>query len=287
MLASRLHWRLLIGTILVLMAAAWIAPRFVPPPELRENRVLATAPAWPKHWRDPRARSGRRADAYVADRFQAAAVSDRRALNRLRMLAGVSGSERVLVGRDGWLFTDDGTHMGATRGDPPMTGQETRDWLLTLAARTESLRARGAPYLVLSPPVKEAVYPHGMRPAWFHGAPAPERATIVLPRLARESGAGEVLYLQPPLAALFGRGGRPAARHDTHWTGSGAYISYAALMNRLHGLGLAEAPRPRSDFEPRPAGPHGPRDLASMLGVTSFVDLDAPHLVNRSGSPTR
>ena len=52
MLASRLHWRLLIGTILVLMAAAWLAPIWVRPPDIQENRVLAPKPAWPHRLAD-------------------------------------------------------------------------------------------------------------------------------------------------------------------------------------------------------------------------------------------
>src|ERR1700694_1497104 len=39
--ASRPHWRLLVGTILVLLAAAWLVPMVVRPPDIQENRVLA------------------------------------------------------------------------------------------------------------------------------------------------------------------------------------------------------------------------------------------------------
>jgi hypothetical protein len=85
-LASRTHWRILVGTIVVLIAAAWLVPNFVPSPRLQENRVLAPAPAWPHRLQDIR-QFREDADAYVADHFPA-----RRhligVLNRLRMLAG-------------------------------------------------------------------------------------------------------------------------------------------------------------------------------------------------------
>ena len=68
MLASRLHWRLLIGTIAVLVAAAWLAPLAVRPPDIQENRVLAPKPAWPRAFED--LKTFRKAsDAYVADHF--------------------------------------------------------------------------------------------------------------------------------------------------------------------------------------------------------------------------
>ncbi len=282
MLASRLHWRLLIGTILVLMAAAWLAPLVIRPPDIQENRILAAAPAW------PRSLSGvhdfrKGADPYVADHFPARPHLIG-LLNRLRMLAGVSGSNRVIIGRHGWLFFDDDTHLGAARGDPPMVGPEIRQWLLNLAGRTEMLKTRGVTYLIIAPPAKETIYPqHG--PAWYHG-PSPSRTAITLPKLAQASGAGEVLYLYPAVAAATAVGQRTYTLHDTHWDGYGAYAGYAALLTRLHAMGLTEGPRPLSDFlridMPRRSGP---RDLALMLGVSSFVDLHYPNFDTRPGEP--
>ncbi len=280
MLASRLHWRLLIGTILVLMAAAWLAPRMVRPPDIQENRVLAAAAAWPKTLgglRDFR----KAADPYVADHFPARPHLIG-LLNRLRMLVGVSGSSRVIIGRQGWLFFDDDTHLGASRGDPPMEASETRAWLVTLAGRTEALRARRIPYLVVAAPVKETIYPQ-FGPAWYPG-PSDNRPTIQLARLAARSGAGEVFYLHDAVAAATRQGQKTFSRHDTHWTGYGAYAGYAALIGRLQAMGITDGPRAMADFDVI----HGherarPRDLALMLGVSSFVDIDFPHIDNLAG----
>lgn len=277
MLASRLHWRLLIGTVLALMAAAWIAPRFVPRPDIQENRILAPKPEWPKRLKDIAA-FRKAADPYVADHFPPRPQLIG-ALNRLRMLVGVSGSSRVIIGRDGWLFFDDDTHLGASRADPPMEASETRAWLTTLAGRTEALKARGIPYLVVAAPVKETIYPQ-YGPAWFAG-PSSDRATLRLPRLAAQADVGEVLYLHDAVAAATRAGQKTFSRHDTHWTGYGAYAGYAALVGRLHAMGITDAPRPISDFELVKGGQeHRPRDLALMLGVSSFVPIDFPHIDN-------
>jgi hypothetical protein len=275
--ASSFHWRLLIGTILALMAAAWLAPRWVRAPGIQENRPLAARPAWPRRLGDiPAFRKS--ADAYVADHFPV-----RRhligVLNRARMLAGVSGSPRVIVGRRGWLFYDNDTHLGAARDDPPMSGSDVRGWLSTLAGRTEFLRARGIGYLVVAPPAKETIYPQ-FGPAWYHG-PNPHRPTITLPQLARTTGAGEALYLYEPIAQATRRARKTFSRHDTHWTAYGAYAGYAGLMGKLHGMGLAEGPLPLSAFAVVTRGPaHSPRDLALMLGVASFVDVVFPRIDN-------
>lgn len=277
MLASRTHWRLLVGTILVLIALAWLAPRLVAAPDIQENRVLAPRPAWPQRLEEIRA-FRKSADAYVADNFPVRPHLIG-LLNRLRMMIGVSGSNRVIVGRDGWLFFDDDTHLGAARNAPPMTGPEVRSWLSFLAGRSEAVRATGAAYLVVIPPVKETLYPQHA-PAWFSGV-SPNRLALTLPKLAREAHAGDVLYLWPAVAAATRAGEKTYSRHDTHWTGHGAYAGYAAMMRHLQAMGLTEGPRPPSDFPKIDlSGKGSPRDLALMLGVSSFVRLDFPHFGN-------
>jgi hypothetical protein len=272
-LASRLHWRLLVGTILILMAAAWLAPFAGRPPELRENRRLAPAPAWPRRIQDL-ATFRKAADAYVADHFPARPYLIA-TLNRARMALGVSGTDRVIVGRDGWLFFDNGSHLGEARGDPPLSAVQARTWLATLAARRDVAARQGAAYLVVVPPSKETVYPqHG--PAWYRG-PDPNRPAAALARLAPASGAGDLLYLYAPVKLAADAGQPVFSRHDTHWTGYGAYAGYAALMDHLHGLGLTDGPRPLPSTLMRPSGARGPRDLAAMLGVSSLVRLDAAH----------
>ena len=280
MLATRTHWRTLIATIVLLMASAFLVPRFVRAPDIQENRVLAHRPAWrlgPEGLGTLRDAT----DAYVADRFPIRPYLIG-LLNRLRMVAGVSGSPRVIVGRDGWLFFDDGTHMGAARNDPPMTGPQVRSWLMTLAGRTEAAQAAGARYLLVTPPVKETIYPqHG--PAWYQG-PDPRRPAITLPALATQGGAGEVLYLYPTVAGATRLGQHTYSRHDTHWTGYGAYAGYVGVIRKLQAMGLTDGPRPLSDFDLiKGHMAQRPRDLALMLGVASFVDVDFPHFDNLRG----
>src|SRR5579859_5645299 len=262
------------------MAAAWLTPCFVKAPDIQENRVLAAQPAWPQHLSEVEA-FRQAADPYVADHFPIRPYLIG-LLNRLRMLVGVSGSNRVIVGRQGWLFFDDGTHLGASRGDPPILGPEARSWLSFLAGRTETLKARNIPYVVVAAPVKETIYPQ-FGPAWYPG-PSSQRSTLLLSKLARDAGVGDVLYLHPYVAQATRNGQKTFSRHDTHWTGYGAYAGYAGLMGHLQALGLTEGPRPMSDFIVETShAKNRPRDLALMLGVASFVDIDFPHIDNPGG----
>ena len=147
--------------------------------------MLAPAPAWP-HQLSESGTFRKTADAYVADHFPSRPHLIG-LLNRARMLVGVSGASRVIVGRDGWLFFDNDSHMGDARNDPFLTGPEIRRWLVELAARTETVRALGATYLVFSPPYKDVMYPQN-GPAWYHG-PSPRRPAPTLASFAAASAA--------------------------------------------------------------------------------------------------
>ncbi len=272
----RAHWGRLIGASVAVLAAAFVAPAFVRPPDLVENRRLAELPPPPTDLADLTAYR-RAVDAYVADRFPPRAFLIG-GLNRVRLAVGVSGSDRVIVGRDGWLFPDDGTHLGSPRGDPALTDAQARAWLATLAGRREALAVQGKTYLVLSPPLKASAYPWEA-PGWLRLDP--NRSAVTLARLARASEAGEVLYLNGALAQQAAWGLKTFSPHDSHWTGLGAYLGYAALMRALQAQGAAEGPRPLEAFpEVRQGEINKPRDLALMLGVARFVDIDYPELAD-------
>ncbi|HET6972262.1 MAG TPA: hypothetical protein VFH92_14130 [Phenylobacterium sp.] len=269
----RAHWGGLIAVAAAVVGGAFALPWLAPEPDLQENRSLAPAPSL----RDPTDIAAFRhaADAYVADHFPPRTYLIA-ALNRLRLLVGASGSRRVVVGHRGWLFSDDGSHLGAGRGQPALSDAEVETWLAGLAGRTAALRAQGVTYLVLSPPVKEVIYP-GLAPDWF--TPDTNRAAVTLARLADASAAGKVIYPYAELADAAHYGLKVYAAHDTHWTGLGAYWGYVALMRELERRGVGTGPRPLEAFrEERVHAVNKPRNLALMLGVSSFVDVDFPEL---------
>jgi hypothetical protein len=271
--AHRAHWGRLIAATVVVLVGAFALPALVDAPDIQENRVLAKAPTPPTGLGGLTAYR-EAADAYVADHFPPRAHLIG-ALNALRLRLGVSGSTRVIVGHDGWLFSDNGSHLGAARGDPAMSNGQVAEWLNALAGRTEAMRAEGRTYVVLVPPVKEAVYP-GNAPGWFELDF--NRPAVTLDRLAAAAGAGEFVYPHAVIAQQARWGLHVYDRYDSHWTGLGAYHGYVAFMRALQQQGVAEGPRPLESFAELTDEPlaNKPRDLALMLGVASFVHVDFP-----------
>ncbi|HEY0650926.1 alginate O-acetyltransferase AlgX-related protein [Phenylobacterium sp.] len=274
----RRHWAGLIAATLAVIALGVVPQPWIDPPMLEENRVLAKAPPLALARADF-AGFRKAVDNWVADQFPARPylIST---LNLARLKVGATGSSRVIAGRDGWLFYDDGSALGVARGDPAPTRDEKQAWLQGLAVRTEAARQNGAAFVTLIAPLKETVYPQ-FGPSWYDG-PDRDRASVTLSRLAAASAAGEVVYPHAAIARDARWGLKVYSRHDTHWTGLGAYVAYAGLMNRLQAMGVAEGPRPITAFtEDRAGSPYKPRDLALMLGVASFVHVDYPELVDR------
>ena len=272
------HWRFLTGACVALLAAGLLLPSVLTPPEIQENRTPTKAPAPPRS--PAELRSWPKAmDAYLTDNFPARRhlIS---ALNYLRYKAGVSGTDKVIVGRDGWLFFDNGSHFGAARNDPVFTDADAQAWLAGMAARTEWLKARGIHHLVLVGPDKEMITPqHG--PTWYQG-PDPNRPAPLLDRLNATAQAGDIIYPGPVLQTKARWGLNVYNPYETHWTGLGAYEAYVMVMERLAAAGLTDGPRPLAEFREITDDPDKPRNLSQMLGISSFVDAAYPQFVDPS-----
>lgn len=266
------HWRRLTATCLAAMAAGLLLPIALTAPKLQENREPAAAPSPPRSASELRAWP-KAMDAYITDAFPARAhlIS---LLNYLRYRMGVSGAKQVIVGRDGWLYYDNGSHLGAARNDPAFTDAQARDWLAGLAGQTEWLKARGIHHLLLIGPDKEMIVPQHA-PTWFQG-PDPNRPAPLLTRLNATAAAGEIVDPGPVLRQQARWGLNVYNPYETHWTGLGAYEGYVMVMQRLAAAGITDGPRPLAAFTEITDDPYKPRNLSEMLGIASFVDADYP-----------
>lgn len=266
------HWRRLTATCLAALVAGLMLPKAIAPPKLQENREPAAAPAAPRSPAELRAWP-KAMDAYVTDSFPARnhLIS---ALNYLRYRLGVSGASQVIVGRDGWLFYDNGSHFGAARNDPAFTDAEAQVWLAGLAARTEWLKARGVHHLLLIGPDKEMIVPQ-YGPRWYQG-PDLNRPAPLLTRLNATAQAGEIVDPGPVLRRQARWGLNVYNPYETHWTGLGAYEAYVLVMRRLAAAGVTDGPRPLEAFSEITDDPHKPRNLSEMLGIADFADADYP-----------
>lgn len=282
MLRLRTHWYGLISGVVVWGLALVVVPRMgvATRPELAENRVLASWPDWPRSLSE----FGRfrvAVEAYTNDHFPSR-VYLIGGLNYLRYLAGYSGTARVLVGKNGWLFYENGSHLALIRpSDLPAAA--THAWASEFKERRTHLQDSGIPYIVVAAPVKESIYP-GLVPRPLRAMDAgPGDAALLRETVDLPARRGFV-DLSAPLRRARDSGTPVYSPLDTHWTGEGAYVAYRTVLAEIARQGVSVVAHPRSSFFAPPAETAVPQDMAYMLGIAAYARQDFPQLTGNAAA---
>jgi hypothetical protein len=244
---------------------------------LSENRVLAQWPAPPLTWAAVFEYPAR-LNAYLTDNFPLR--SELIILSNLaRYQLGYSTQPRVIVGRDGWLFYDNGGHLANGRGLTRLNESELAQRRRGLRQRLDYAVAHGFAFYVLSAPVKETIYPEKL-PVWMDGTFRSSNETDQIVDAMQAVGMDKIvrvrdaLLAEKPHKSVYGP-------YDTHWTGDGAYVAYRELMTQIARDSPVFAPLTQSNFEyAKLSVATTPRDLALMLGIASFVRHDRTSYVS-------
>jgi alginate O-acetyltransferase complex protein AlgJ len=255
----------------------------LPAAGLAENRVLAAWPGTPKTFADASALP-QKLDAFTQDNFPGRSQIIAR-LNYLRYLAGYSTTKNVIVGKDGWLFWDNGTHLAVGRGISRLTDGELKTFVAALNARLAFSKSKRTAFYLIFGPVQETIYPDKL-PDWL---PVRTQTTTEIDQILEAVSAARLDVIVDPREALIEA--RAAYNvygpYDTHWNGNGAYIAYRELLTRI-GRDFSDlAPLPQSAFTPAPSAVW-PKGLALMLGIAGFVKdpailyFEKPHALNRT-----
>lgn len=140
---------------------------------------------------------------------------------------GVSSSDKVILGRDGWLFLDEEKSESTARSRTP--NEQAKRWRDALVRRRNWLADRGIRYLIVITPEKHSVYPE-LLPAALQSVRQASASEILRNDLANTEL--EILDLVPALKTA--KSERPVyLQTDTHWNDDGAYVAYREIVGRL------------------------------------------------------
>jgi alginate O-acetyltransferase complex protein AlgJ len=225
-LFSRLRRPLALAVLAALALPVLLMPvRPVETVSVREKRVLAPAPAWPRDLAAAR-HMPREIDAYLADHFAFRDVMVR-AGNALQRELGVTAAPRLAVeGRDGWLFYSDGLLQSSGQVHEAAQTSDFAAFICDLNARLVARGVRTGFALVPSP---GEIYPEAL-PPWAGPARRPTDYDHVIARV-RACGVAAV-DLRPALIAAK-RQGLIYRRTDSHWTLLGAAFGYNAMLEAV------------------------------------------------------
>ena len=155
-------------------------------------------------------------------------------INYALFKTGVSGYyEKVVIGKNGWLYLGDFYKKGLSRGrnvaSVTTSDEHIQQWLDSMSARKTWLQSQGIAMIFAIAPNKHSIYPEYL----------PEGISIYHPnstdRLVEESvrHGFDIIDMRPALLEQKQNTPYLYNKTDTHWTSLGAYIGYQMIMQGL------------------------------------------------------
>lgn len=184
------------------------------------------------------------------------------------MVFATSPLDKVVIGRDGWLFLGRETkfrnEIDYYRSARPFSAAELEQWRAVLQQRRQWFHRHGMFYIFMVVPNKSTIYPEYL-PAGIRKLNARSRLDQLLAALRRDDPDFPVLDFRDVMLrekknlALF-------YRTDTHWTELGAYLAYRATMEKLATAFPEAHAAPLAQFTVESGGRFS-GDLALMLAL--------------------
>jgi hypothetical protein len=273
--ARKIIAALFVGFLFLVLAGTWLG---WDPVQSRENRMLARWPDVPRNF----AQAKQFSDKFLAhfrDTF-----GFRNLMIRGVALARYSGigernENRVIVGKDGWLFYSKDDKYMADRGLDPFSEAELDQWQELFEKREKYFRERGIVFLLEIPPDKQTIYPEYM-PDDFAHPPRPSRLDQLIERLKKRNSPVMIVDLRPAL--LEAKKERQVYfKTDSHWNDDGIYPAYVALLKAVAEAmpGFKFTPQPASNFMVTDGTRKG--DLAQQLDLWSEYREDIRKWIRR------
>jgi SGNH hydrolase-like domain, acetyltransferase AlgX len=203
--------------------------------------------------------------------------------------------EKVLVGRDGWLFYRPGVHYATGRPAAVAPGGKPTDPLSAIRSFRDRLATRGIHLLVVPAPDKESVYPDRLstRAAGLRGIVCgPTRSLL---EQLRAEGVAVVDLFEVYRRARQERSPSDARElylaRDSHWSPAGLRLAVDAVARRARDLGWVTQGNVAYDERPAPVRRVG--DLLQMLRVPRLEralgteTVECSQVVGPDGRPYR
>jgi hypothetical protein len=176
---------------------------------------------------------------------------------------GVSSSDKVMLGKNGWLFLRDEGAEESYRATRPLSARDLMVWEMVLTARQRWLARRGIHYLLVVAPNAQTIYPEYV-PATYNRVNSTSRLDQLAAHLRARTSV-PFIDLRPALQEAKARE-RVYWMTDTHWNDRGAFAAYQRIVTALQAWFPPLEPLPRDAFADvaleRPGG-----DLAGMIGL--------------------
>src|SRR5580704_6432935 len=193
-IARRLVAAAFVVFIFLVLTGTWL---HWDPVQSRENRNLAKLPEWPRNFAQTKAFSDQLLT-YFRDHFAFRNTLIRGVAIGSYHGVGQKNANRIIVGKEGWLFYASDEKYLADRGLDPFSESDLNAWQALLERRDKYFRDRGIALVVVIPPDKQTIYPEYM-PDEFAHPPRPSRLDQLIARLKERHSPVHLVDLRPAL----------------------------------------------------------------------------------------
>jgi len=147
----------------------------------------------------------------------------------LRLEIGMSSSEKVTIGKDGWLFYSAENIIDQYRGIWSLSSDEISSWVEAADSRTKWLSERGIKCIFVFFPEKTSAYPEYL-PDW-----ATKVSPTIQDHIKRRLDNSDIDYIDVTPFILEAKKNNPVYyKTDSHWNFHGGFVGYSALMKRVN-----------------------------------------------------
>lgn len=185
----------------------------------------------------------------------------------------LSAVEKVIIGKDDWLFYNpsgnDGDPIADYHGTNLLTQEHLAMFAANLVAVRDTLELQGKEFVVLIAPNKECMYGNTYLPAGFKTENTYTRSDQVVEYLSEHTDLTVVYPKEQILGAM-----QTDPDHiyyyktDTHWNELGSYIGTRELLKSV-GISIPGLEEQKVSKKNETAG-----DLAGMLGLSKYLQYD-------------
>lgn len=190
----------------------------------------------------------------------------------------VSGSPKVLVGKEGWLFYNgdearDGSSFSNHLGLLPHGYLEYfEEFKNKLEKKNAYLASLGISYVFVVAPDKWTVYPEYL-PNGYHNESGISSSDMLLQYIKKNSNVN-ILDLRQKIKNKKEEGQYLYYKGDTHWNEMGGYLAYYEISSFLKKNNEKIKVRELREYKIETILTQEPMDLAKMLGLRKYEEID-------------
>jgi hypothetical protein len=184
----------------------------------------------------------------------------------IRFNMGVSSSEKVTIGKDGWLYYSAENTIERYRGTERFSEDDIDSWLEAETAKKKWLSERNIRYIIALFPEKTSIYPEYL-PEWAQSRVGITRLSRITEKLA---GSGFDFIDVTPFLIEAKKEHLVYYKTDSHWNFHGGFAGYTALMNKLQPIFPGLKPLKSDDIELEYKKSYN-QDLARILDLGEYL----------------